>query len=433
MTIPSILLTAGFALLAVAPPASALQTEGPFLPLKSQDAFARAEKEGLPVLIWFSDPELPECLRMARIFEDEGLTNWIKKNTICIQVHPKEEPKLASHYAAQAPPATVLVQNTRQLIERLDGVVSADKFLSTFELAITGLRTAVLPEGESAKDPYAWLAWGNHLFTLGNSPEECLNAYTWVLDHAEETHPGLRARSLEFLLKRIAYLKLGTDLATPRLIQRRADIQRLIVGGKATEQNIYELIRFNFWLRQEKNTTDFFAQLTNQDEVQKGIREILIWHDLEQIIAWRNYEAVRELVPDPKQMILQRFEALAASQKDASKPAPLLAYGLRDSRSRIVGDAALHYEALLFSGLGKQASDLKDVVLSRVTTGRAYVIFMAKSNRLKLYTLSKSTGDAGMEVLGPKGQKMVGTALVRSENLAKADVIAAEKTVEDGR
>ena len=73
------------------------------------------------------------------------------------------------------------------------------------------------------------------------------------------------------------------------------------------------------------------------------------------------------------------------------------------------------------------------MVLSRVTTGRAYVIFMAKSNRLKLYTLSKSTGDAGMEVLGPKGQKMVGTALVRSENLAKADVIAAEKTVEDGR
>ena len=102
----------------------------------------------------------------------------------------------------------------------------------------------------------------------------------------------------------------------------------------------------------------FFAQLTNQDEVQKRIREILIWHDLEQIIAWRNYSAVRELVPNPKQMILQRFDALAASTEDASKPAPLLAYGLTDSRSRIVRDAALHYEALLFSGLGKQAKDL---------------------------------------------------------------------------
>ena len=433
MTIPSILLTAGFALMAAAPPSSALQSDGPFLPLKSQDAFARAEKEGLPVLIWFSDPELPECRRMARIFKDEGLTNWIKKNTICIKVSPQDEPKLASHYAAQAPPATVLVQNTRQLIERLDGVVSADKFLSTFELAVTGLRIAVLPEGDLAKDPYAWLAWGNHLFTLGSSPEECLNAYTWVLDHAEKSHPGLRARSLEFLLKRIAYLKLGTDLATPRLIQRRADLQRLIVGGKATEQNIYELTRFNFWLRQEKNTTDFFAHLTNQDEVQKRIREILIWHDLEQIIAWRNYSAVRELVPNPKQMILQRFDALAASTEDASKPAPLLAYGLTDSRSRIVRDAALHYEALLFSGLGKQAKDLKSVVLSRVATGRAYVIFMAKSNRLKLYALSKETGEAGMEALGPKGQKMVGTALIRSENLGKAETADPEETVEDGR
>lgn len=433
MIIPSILLTASFTLLAAATPSSALQTEGPFLPLKSQDAFARAEKEGLPVLIWFSDPETPECIRMARIFNDEGLTSWIKKNTICIQVHPTEEPKLASHYGAQAPPTTVLVQSSRQLIERLDGVVTADKFLSTFELAITGLRTAVLPEGELAKDPYAWLAWGNHLFTLGSNPEECLNAYTWVLDHAEKTHPGLRARTLEFLLKRIAYLKLGTDLATPRLIQRRADIQRLIVNGKATEQNIYELIRFNFWLRQEKSTTDFFAQLSNEDEVQRGIREILILHDLEQIIAWRNYSSVRELVPDPKKTIIQRFEAITASQEDPSKPAPLLAYGLRDSRSRIVSDAALHYEALLFSGLGKQAGDLKDMVLSQVSTGRAYVIFMAKSNRLKLYSISKITGDAGMEVLGPKGQKMVGTALVRAENKAKADAKAAEPTGEDGR
>ena len=162
MKIHQLLTPLGACLLA-ATPGVAAQGDSPFLPLKVQDAFVRGEKEQLPVLIWFSDPELPECRRMGQIFQDATLSAWLKENTISIQVHPLKEPKLAAHYAAQAPPTTVLCRSNRELIERLDGVVNAADFLSTFELAITGLRVAIKPEGVSATDPYAWLAWANHL------------------------------------------------------------------------------------------------------------------------------------------------------------------------------------------------------------------------------------------------------------------------------
>ena len=430
MNIPSLLFTLSLGLSAVAP-TIASQADNPFLPLKSQDAFVRAEAEGLPVLIWFSDPELPACRRMQRIFREEHLFNWIKKNTVCIQVHPLEEAKLAARYGAQAPPCTLLIDSNRTMIERLDGAVNADKFLSTFELALTGLRAAALPEGETANDPYAWLAWANHLFTLGNKPEECLEAYMWVLDNADKTHPGLRARSLEFLLKRVAFLKLGTDLATPRLLQRRADLQRSILAGEATPNDVFELTRFNFWLRQEIATTQFFAQLSNDSPAHRAVRQILILLDLEQIVAWRHYAAVRELVPQPKEEILKRLKALKDSQEDLEASPPLLTYGLTDTRSRVVADAAHHYEVLLASGLGAQASQLLEAVSSRINTGRVYVAFMTKSNRLELYALSTSTGEAGLEVLGPKGQGMVRTALMRTENLAKGPAPPPDKSDQD--
>jgi thioredoxin-related protein len=431
MNIPSLLFTLSLGLLAVAP-TIASQTDSPFLPLKSQDAFARAETEGLPVLIWFSDPELPMCRRMKRIFHEEHLFNWIKKNTICIQAHPREEPKLAARYGAQAPPCSLLIGSNRQLIERLDGVVNADKFLSTFELALTGLIAAALPEGESATDPYAWLAWANHLFTQGTKPEDCLEAYMWVLDNADKTHPGLRARSLEFLLKRVAFLKLGTDLATPRLLQRRADLQRSILAGDAGENEIFELTRFNFWLRQEVATTQFFAQLSSDSPAHRAIQQTLILHDLEQIVAWRHYAAVRELVPEPTQEVLKRLADLKTSQEDLEESPPLLTYGLTDTRSRVVADAAHHYEVLLASGLGAQAKQLLEAIASRINTGRVYVAFMTKSNRLELYALSTSTGEAGLEVLGPKGQRMVRTALMRTENLAKGPLEPPKKSDQDG-
>jgi hypothetical protein len=158
----------------------------------------------------------------------------------------------------------------------------------------------------------------------------------------------------------------------------------------------------------------------------------LILHDLEQIVAWRHYAAVRELVPEPTQEVLKRLADLKTSQEDLEESPPLLTYGLTDTRSRVVADAAHHYEVLLASGLGAQAKQLLEAIASRINTGRVYVAFMTKSNRLELYALSTITGEAGLEVLGPKGQRMVRTALMRTENLAKGPLEPPKKSDQDG-
>jgi hypothetical protein len=70
-------------------------------------------------------------------------------------------------------------------------------------------------------------------------------------------------------------------------------------------------------------------------------------------------------------------------------------------------------------GLGRQAAELAEFVLDQVPTGRAYTLFMSKANRLQVYSISRGLGQRGLEVLGPKGQKMVRTSLLRIDGLEK--------------
>lgn len=415
LPIPALLLG-----LAPALPAPALQApETPFLDLTAADAFVRGQDEGKPVLMWVYDLELPECRRMQQIFRDPQLSSWLKEHTIAIQRRPEDEQKLVSRLAAQVTPTTVLMSPDQGLIERVEGGMDAKAFLLTFELALIGMGAPERPEGDRAEDPYAWLGYANHLFSTGNEPEECLAAYLWVLDNGDAKLPGLRARILEFLLKRIAYLKVSSDNAAPRLIARRDGILARVAATTATAQDVHELVRFNFWLRNEHDTQNVFATLDGTDPDQRRIKEQLLLQDLEWVVAYRHYADVHDLVPDPMAHIRQRFEALDAWTADPTSAPPEVSYGYTESRNFLVRDAALHYEVLLAVGLGRTAQELADYVLAKVPTGRAYTLFMSKANRLEVWSIARALGAKGLEVLGAKGQKMVRTSLLRIDGLEK--------------
>ena len=275
------------------------------------------------------------------------------------------------------------------------------------------------PEGDSAEDPYAWLGYANHLFSTGNQPEDCLEAYLWVLDNGDAKLPGLRSRILEFLLKRIAYMKVSSDNAAPRLIARRDGILARVAATTATAQDVHELVRFNFWLRNEHDTQRVFAMLDAADPDQRRIKEQLLLQDLEWVVAYRHYAAAHDLVPEPLLHIEQRFEALEAWTADPTSALPEVSYGYPESRNFLVRDAALHYEVLLSVGLGRKAQELADYVLGKVGTGRAYTLFMSKANRLEMWPIARALASKGLEVLGPKGQKMVRTSLMRIDGLEK--------------
>lgn len=415
LPIPALLLA-----LAPAPPALALQApETPFLDLTAADAFVRAQDEGKPVLMWVHDLELPECRRMQQIFRDPQLAAWLKEHTIAIQRRPEEEQKLVSRLAAQVAPTTVLMSPDQGLIERVEGGMDAKTFLLTFELALIGMGAPERPEGDSAEDPYAWLGYANHLFSTGNQPEDCLEAYLWVLDNGDAKLPGLRSRILEFLLKRIAYMKVSSDNAAPRLIARRDGLLARIAASTATDQDVHELVRFNFWLRNEHDTQRVFAMLDAADPDQRRIKEQLLLQDLEWVVAYRHYAAAHDLVPEPLLHIERRFEALEAWTADPTSGLPEVSYGYPESRNFLVRDAALHYEVLLSVGLGRKAQELADYVLGKVGTGRAYTLFMSKANRLEMWPIARALASKGLEVLGPKGQKMVRTSLMRIDGLEK--------------
>ena len=127
---------------------------------------------------------------------------------------PGGRTELVSRLAAQVTPTTVLMSPDQGLIERVEGGMDAKTFLLTFEFALIGMGAPSVRR-RPGRGPYAWLGYANHLFSTGNEPEECLAAYLWVLDSGDTKLPGLRARILEFLLKRIAYLKVSSDNAAP--------------------------------------------------------------------------------------------------------------------------------------------------------------------------------------------------------------------------
>jgi thioredoxin-like negative regulator of GroEL len=407
--------------------------EKPFQDLSVADAFALAEKNDKLVLVYFHQDSEPECKRMrATTWSDEKVLAWIAENAVAIEVDIDADPQTAARLGVSKAPVVKLMEADRRVVELLEYYHSPGDLLGSIRAALAGRGEASKPEGEHATEPYAWLGYANFLFRTQGDAEDTARAYFWCLDKGDIYDPGFRARHFEFLLKRLSYLRRRSAEAAFGGVQRRNDLEGRLMSGAGSEQQAYEFVRFNFWLREQQRTADAFAQLVERGEEQRQLARVLLFHELGLIVGHRHYAGVLWAEPDPLGTARARLDALEAAAADASKPVQPIVIGALESRATVVADAANLYEALLHEGRGKDAAELLELVVTRVPNGRAYGLFIQKSNRLELWDLSRKTGDRGLEVVSENQKRIILAALSRVNDDDEGGDAAAVDDDDDG-
>lgn len=383
-----------------------------FSDLTVEDALARAEKEDRLVLLFFDNPGSPEARRMLTgTFTDANVIAWIRDHAIAVKI-ASDDLRNHAKYSVSRFPTTLLLDAQRKLLLQLQDHRDATQLLVAVNSVMLGLRDVARPDGDQAENPMAWMAWGNHLFN--NDPgraDEALEAYLWALDRGDEFLPGFRDMHLEFLLERIAYLKPHTPDAVQALWDRRAALRAKILGADAEPHDLDEYLRFSYWLRDEDDSLTLFEELAELD-TERGAQmyDLIVRSELKRIVAWRHYEAVLEVEPDPKGHLEARVAAYEKAAEESGTPDA-------EDRKAIVDDAADYFECLLGTGKGADAMELATVIAEKFTSGRTYRAFIERTNRLEFFKLSERLGEAGLANVEGKGRRLIELELHRAKRM----------------
>ncbi len=383
------------------------------------DAFGRAAAQEKLVLMFFHSDGESESRRMIKqTFSDEKVQQWIAENAIPIQLDEVIHRGIITRFGVSRYPCTQLRTADKRMLERMDFFHTPEEFLASAKATLAGRSVNSRPEGAAAIDPYSWLAWGNYLFNNEGDATEMVRAYAWCMENGDRYEPGFRERYIDFLLKRIAFAKRATPEALRKLTIERNRLRGLINTGSADDVQAYELVLYNFWMREEENTRQLFLDLANRGAASEPLRRVLMYHELDGLVAHRHYEELYAHMPDPLKEATQRLERMKQAEQRAEKMQKevdlgVVVRGLPEARSQWVSDSAHFYEVLLHQGRGKTAADLLDLVVKEVPTGRAFAIFMDKSTRLGLDELTRRTGERGMEEVRGGGARKIRTALMR--------------------
>ncbi len=378
-----------------------VHAEEPFVDLDVDEAFARAGKQKGLVILYFHDPDSTESKRMLRdTFRHEKVKAWIERHAVALLIDKSDKPTIA-RFGVTAFPRTSIFTADERLVHRIEGPQAYEDFLLAAETALMLLGKVNRPEGAAEENPIAWLVWANWLFT--NDPgrvDEASESYFWCLDHGDEHMPGFRAQRLEFILERLSYLKQRSNVALDGLLSRRRDLEGRMRAGIASPRDAYDYTRFNYWLRDQYVTVNLFVEMASYETPEHlAIRRALLAAQLIWIVDHRHHALVLDLAPCPIDLVRPEVDAYMA-QVEAGRVDTM-------KRAAVINDAAAYYECLLHAGRGQDAEELLELVTDAFPTGRCYVAFINRTNRLLLYDLSRSVADGGLEKLSGRAKKVL--------------------------
>ena len=418
-----------------------------FAHLSFEDALSRAERTGkVLVILWVGTDKKKERTIAEDVFGDSGVQSWMKENATAVWIDAsvrKKGAKKAGVMLELTPVIDILDIGRGGRIDRIRLGDTATQFLA----AVLGIGEPERPSGDTASEPFSWLAWGNAKYRDNqdlNSGELAVQAYKWCLENGEAARPGFRAKYLEFLLQRIAQCKQRSPSAITLLESEYARLNRMMVTGLAKRADVYEITRVAFWLRKEDRLMEAYKALRGGGESSDRYRRWLLPATAPILGRYEQYEEMLHVVGDYHlEMFQARIDSL--SEQDASEApgddaegepegetegsarAPEnavitdfkadglhhLPFAIQDSRADIIDDASWVYEALLSVGRGKDAKDLMLLITTTFPVNKAFGLFIERAQRLKLWAPAVEIADIGMAVLDERGQRRMQRLLQR--------------------
>ena len=410
-----------------------------FAHLNFEDALSRAERTGkVLVILWVGTDKKKERTLGQAVFEDSGVQSWMKENATAVwidaSVH-KKGAKRAGVVLNKTPVIDILDLGRGGRIDRLRVGDNATQFLA----AVLGIGEPEKPSGDSANEPFSWLAWGNAKYRDNldtNSGNLAVQAYKWCLENGEAARPGFRGKYLEFLLQRVAQCKQRAPAAITLLETEYSRINQKMITGFATRADVYEITRIAFWLRKEDRLMEAFMTLRGGGGSGDRYRRWLFPAAAPILGRYEEYDEMLDVVgQDHLSMFQARIESLSEQNapenpegETEGKPSTPtdrvvaefkadglqhLPFAIQDSRADIIDDASWVYEALLSAGRGKDARDLMLQITTAFPVNKSFGLFIERAQRLELWAPAVEIADIGMAVLDERGQRRMQRLLQR--------------------
>ncbi|MCP5023275.1 MAG: hypothetical protein GY930_16085 [bacterium] len=393
-----------------------------FKSMTPEEAFVEAAKRNkISILVFVRPGQSASDQMIEGSLKNETLLTWLKDNSIAVKQVFGENDEWIKRKGIRSFPAISVRTANRRILDVIHGYKTAEELLVLFDTCIRTARTNSRPEGEAAEDPYSWLAYGSYLFGSAGDPDEIGSALLWCLDHAHDKDPAFLERHLDFLLRKLAQVAKISPNVEQGLHQRRDALHNKVVSGDASNLEAYALSRFGLFLRDMDDAIRAFNQITPDTKHKQTLKSVLMWSNLERMVAYRRYPDLLEHLPDPLPVFKSRLAAIVAIEKgdaveqksDLPRPpgagdqdsktkeakvkpeVPLP--GIAQTRNAMVQDAAFFYECLAATGRLKDAEALMILVTDFECSGRCYARFIERANRLKTMELANAIAQRGKE------------------------------------
>lgn len=397
-------------------------SEQAFKSMTPEEAFVEAAKQNkISILIFVRPGQSASDQMIGGTLKDKALLTWLKDNSIAVKQSLGENDEWIKRNVITDFPAISVRTANRRILDVVHGYKSAEELLVLFDTCIRTAKVNSRPEGEAAEDPYSWLAYGSYLFGSAGDPDEVGNAFLWCLDHANAKDPEFLKKHLNFLLRKLVQVAKISPNVEQGVYIRRDALHNKVVLGEASNFEAYALTRFGLFLRDMDDPMRAFNQIVPDTKHKQTLKSILMWSNLERMVAYRRYHDLLEHLPKPLPVFKARLAAIVAIEKgstvqqESELPRPPGASagdsktkepeikpevplpGIVQTRAAVVQDAALFYECLAATGRLKQAEALMVLVTEFECSGRTYARFIERSNRLKNMDLSHAIASRGEE------------------------------------
>jgi thiol-disulfide isomerase/thioredoxin len=311
-------------------------------------------------------------------WKDQGVRDWLSKESVCVKVDAEKDEKLAAKYRINAYPTVLLVRPDGTEIDRLVGYRDAKTFLADARDSLAGndslARARKKLEGANANDPMLRMGYGDALAEKGRT-EDALSEYLWCFDHGLEHGPSFTGVRLSFLLSKIVQLGRTHPPALEELRKRRDAAGKSLEARKADFDTAMGFTALNSNLGEPERTLILYDRIKRDESQAVTVRQYLRDQALDQLLKAKRYKEV-VADSDSKAKVRERI-----AQHDRIKSLLPDDPSVRTFMKRqVCTDGAKYYEALLGSGNDTIAAEVV-ALLAGFDPDEAYPPLIAAAKR----------------------------------------------------
>jgi hypothetical protein len=259
---------------------------------------------------------------------------------------------------------------------------------------------------QAAASPTDTLA---HLYRARRlSGEGAIDEYLRCLDHGTEHDEGFyRVRPSIIVSHNLAMLGQVYPRALDALRRRRDAVEKAVLGGRATREQVVDFAVFNDALREETRTLSAYDALAGKGPTATRIRSELFWKAIPRLSLAKRYAEIVAGAGDVVAKVdadIAKFKERVDLVAKAKVPEDQKGHVFGDIetlKGYVVSDAAGYFEALLGTGKDTDATRVSDQLVRFAPDRFTFHVLILGAARAGKPDIARAFAQEGLRALPP--------------------------------